>query len=145
MRIFYSFIILVLSVILILMPVTDGVYDFKTDVREDRLPATTAAAITSANVTLQKSVYDDDATTISVFSSLSSDVPVLSSYHAPTHSANVTGLAASSTRTLTVSYDVDAINMAGLSTFLDLLSFIWIILWIAFPIAGIAAIWLGKE
>ena len=144
MKIFYSFLIIVCSTILILLPVTAGIYDFRTDVREDYLTATTGVGESSDNVTLQKLVYDDDSTTISVYSSDSGDVPIMTAFDATSHSVVFSGLTANTSRTLTVSYDVAAFTEGGLTAFLNILPYIWILIWVAFPIAALVAIWMGK-
>ncbi len=126
-----------------MLPVSGGIYDFRTDARDDTFTVTTTLAVTSATVQLFKPIYDDDVSTITLSSDDVDDAPIYTSYNSTSRALVMDGLDDSTTRTITTTYDVDAINMASLGTFLDILPFIWIILWVAFPVAGLAAIWLG--
>lgn len=148
MRIFHSFLIIICSTILILLPVTDGIYDFRTDLKTDSFTVETVAAQTSANVQLVQALYDNDVSTITITSDDIDDSPLYSSYNTTTRALLMTGLAVSTNRTIEVDYDYDVIYVytgsAALDTFLNLLPWIWILIWVAFPIAGLAAIWLGK-
>lgn len=145
-KIFQAFLVIMASAILFLIPLTDAAYDFKTDLREDSFTINTAVGQTSANVTLVKAIYDDDVTTISVSSDLSTDVPLYSSYNTTSRQTLFTGFTANSTRTLTVSYDVDA--LAGgdaIDTLTDRLAWFWLIAIIAFAPAGLAAIFIFRR
>lgn len=144
MRIFYSFLIVVCSAILILLPVTTGVYDYRTDIRTDNFAVTTDNTSDNSTVQLFKAIYDDDISTLEFSSDDVDDAPYYSSYNSTSRALVIAGLAVSTIRTLEVSYDVDAVSEGALSTFLDLLPWIWIIIWVAFPIAGLVAIWTGR-
>lgn len=144
MRIFYSFLIVVCSAILILLPVTTGVYDYRTDIRTDNFAVITDNTSDNSTVQLFKAIYDDDISTIEFSSDDVDDAPYYSSYNSTSRALVIAGLAVSTIRTLEVSYDVDAVSEGALSTFLDLLPWIWIIIWVAFPIAGLVAIWTGR-
>jgi len=144
MKIFYSFLIIVCATILILLPVTAGIYDFRTDLREDNFTSSTAVGSDNDTVQLFKAIYDDDVSTISITSNSVNDAPVQYSYTTATRALLVTGLTDNATRTLSVTYDVAAFAPGGLTAFLDILPYIWILIWVAFPLAAVAAIWLGK-
>lgn len=145
MRIFYSFIILVTSAILWLLPITEAVYDFRTDVRDDNFYVTTAVGETTANVTLHSALYENDTSKFSFYSDLASDVPVFVSYNGTSRVVAMTGYSANNTRTLTVTYDVDALSSTtAIDTLLDIVPWIWYLLIICFPVAGLAAIFMGK-
>ena len=47
---FTAFLILIASAVLWWLPVTEGIYDFRTDVEENSFAVTTAAGETAANV-----------------------------------------------------------------------------------------------
>ena len=146
MRIFYGFLVIMVSIGLFLLPVTDAAYDFRTDVKEDTFRVGTGAGVTSGNVTLVKEVYNDDSSTISITSDDSDDIPVLVAYHPTTRLLDLSGLAISSNRTLTVSYDVDALGAStALSNFIDKVPWIWLICLICFPIAAIVYIIFGMR
>lgn len=144
-RIFSAFLILLTSALLWLVPITNLVYDFQTDIKTDSFYATTAVGVTSTNVTLNKAVYDNDTSTIEVISYLNTDAPVFSSYNSTTRLTNITGLTASTSRTLDVSYDTDALNASDAwQGILDKAGLIWMVLIIAFPVAGLAAVFTGR-
>jgi len=130
MRIFYAFIIMVTAAMLFMLPVTEGIYDFITDVREDTFTVTTGVGSTNATVQLFKAIYDDDTNT---------------SYNATNRNLVVTGLSENITRTLTVNYDIDALsNSAAVATLVSKFDLIWLLVVIAFPAAAIAAIVIGR-
>lgn len=145
MRVMYSFIFIFVAASLFLLPVSRGIYDFKTDVREDTVTITTAAGVTSANFTLIKSVYDDDTSTISVTSNLSTDFPVFSSYNTTTRLLAFTGLTANASRLITAEYDIDALSDSpAIETFANLIPFLWIAFIVVLIGAGIAVLIWGR-
>lgn len=146
MKVFYGFLIIMVAVGLFLLPVTSAVYDFRTDLKEDTFRYETGAGVLTGNVTLLKAVYDNDFSTISVTSDDSDDVPVLVEYHTTNRVLDISGLAASTNRTLTVSYDVDALSASGaLSGFMDKVPWIWMIMVVCFPIAAIVYLIFGMK
>lgn len=144
MRIFYAFLVIITATFLFMLPITQAVYDFRTDVREDTFTVTTAVGISSANTTLLKAIYSDDTATIGYESSIA-EVPVLSSYNATSRQLTTSGLTDNTSRSLVVSYDVTALNDAtGFDTLLDRVPLIWLLMVIAFPIAALASMFVGK-
>lgn len=144
-RAFTAFLILVASAILWMLPVTEGIYDFRTDVEENAFAVTTGVGETAANVTLLTALYDDDYSEAAVTSNITSDIPAMSSYNTTTRALAVNGLTANTSRTITVEYDVYALTDANaVDTFLDWFPYIWILIKIAFPIAALAAIFVGR-
>ena len=142
MRIFYSFLIMMVSVFLWLLPITESTYAFRTDLREDSFTVETLAGITTANVTLFDEVYDDDTSTISIISSDADDSPLYSSYNSTTRLLTFSGLAESTNRTIDVSYDIDALSGHGVfHTLMDHAPWLYIVLVIALPLASLYAIW----
>lgn len=134
------------SAILLMLPVTEGIYNFRTDVKDDTFYEETGVGETETNVTLLEEVYDDDMSTIGVSSSESTDTPVVANYTSATRVVGITGLAESSTRTLTVSYDIDALGASGaLDTFMDRIAWIWMLCVIALSPAAIASIFMNRE
>lgn len=144
MRIFYSFLIIVCSVILVILPFTEAAYDFKTDLRTDSFTVTTDNSTTNTTEQLFDYIYDDDVSTLSFMSDDTSDVPVYSSYNSTTRALVVAGLAVSTTRTLDVTYDISAFDSDPTDNLIDVFAIIWAILWVAFPIGAIVALWSGK-
>ena len=144
MRIFIGFLIMFGSVLLWLLPSTDAAYDFRTDLREDTFTVETLTAVTTGNVTLVKDIYDDDVTTIEITSSDSDDAPLYSSYNGTSRLLAFSGLASSSNRTITITYDVDAlVGNDAIDTLVTQLPWIYLFCVICFPAAGLALIIMG--
>lgn len=145
MRIFWALVILIASAFLWLIPITDLVYTFQTDVRTDSAYIATGVGETTGNMTLHKALYDDDTSTISVFSDLETDALTLVSYNTTTRVTAFSGFTANSTRTIEVTYDTDALNASSAwETVLDKIPLIWMIMVALFPVAGLAAIFTGR-
>jgi hypothetical protein len=144
MRIAFAFIALIASFSLWLLDVSSAVYDFRTDVREDAFVVETAAAATTANVTLLRAIFDDDTDTIGYLSTIA-EIPVFGSYNTTTRQLNTTGLTANTSRTLTVNYDTNALTFStAINNLLDWWPFIWYMILTAFPIAALVAIFTGR-
>ena len=142
---FTSLLIMFSTAILWMLPVTTGIYSFRTDVKDDVFTIATGVGVTSANVTLTKELYDDDTSTIDLLSASSADVPILSAYNSGTHSVLIGGLSDNLTRSVTVSYDYPALSSnSAVDTLFDNLPLIWYLMLIGLPAAAIAAIFLGK-
>jgi len=137
---------MVASTILFLLPVSTGIYDFRTDQRNDIFTVTTPVATTNATVQLAKPIYDNDTSTLVLTSGSSIlDVPLYSSYNTTTRALLVIGLSDNLTRSLTVAYDVSADGLTGaMGTLLDFIPFIWMLMVIAFPVSALVAIWTGR-
>jgi len=144
LRIFYSFLIVVTSVFLLLLPLSDMVYNYRTDPVTDLFSVDTALGQTSENVTLDDFVYDDDDDTIEIESSIDED-PGFHSYNATSKTVWVESLTENSTRTLEITYDIDVITDSdAINNLLDRVAWIWMLICIAFPVASLAAIWTGR-
>lgn len=146
MRALGSIAILVITVILWFLPITQGVYDFKTDPREDTFNnVLTGVGETTANVTILKALYDNDTSTFSISSNTSRDIPLYSSYNATTRELMVSGLAANITRSLYVTYDIDALSgVVAISTLLNFVPYFWYIILLLIPPVTLIAIWRGN-
>lgn len=132
------------SVFLWMLPTTSAAYDFKTDLREDDHTVITGVADTTANLTLFKAVYDNDTSTIDITSNDSDDIPLMVSYNVTNRLLDISGLAVSTDRTITITYDIDALEgNDAINTLLDNSSFLFITLSIAFPVAGLALVIMG--
>ncbi len=125
----------------------ETVYDFKTMLRTEEVTSPTAAGVTTANVTLGKPIFDDDTSTLDILSDLATDTPAYSasSYNSTTRQLLTSGLTANTTRVLTVSYDVNALEgFDAIVLIVDRWPFIWLLLVIIFPLVGIGAIFIGR-
>ncbi len=145
MKIFQGFLIVVVSAILWMLPVTQGIYDFRTDIREAEYSITVGAGITTADVVLSKELYDEDTDPITFASTLNTDSPVTGAYVAATRTLTINGLDDDATRTMTVSYPYDALETnPAISTVMDFIPMIWILILVAFPVVGLLVIWLRR-
>jgi len=147
-KIFDAFVIILASCILFLFPITDAAEDFKTDLRTDTIGAATAAGVTSANITLGTTIYEGDTSTVTVVSDLGTDSPAFigSTYSATSHSGNVSGLTANTTRTFTVTYDIDALaGWPAIGDISDKLFVFFLLVVIAFAPAALFAIYTGRD
>lgn len=144
MKIFYAFLVIVSATFLFMLPITEMVYDFRTDVRQDSFTVLTGD-INSANTTLLKAVFDNDTNTISYTSSIAEE-PNVSSYNTTTRQLLTAGLTANTTRTLIVQYDVAALNDAeSLDAILNRVPLIWLLMIIAFAPAALASMFVGRN
>ena len=92
--------------------VLDSAGDLRTESQTDEFAAVaTGVGETSAGVVLTVDLWQDNAGYVtSVTSDNVADTPVVGTYTSATNTLNVTGLAASDTRTLTVTYKVAALD-----------------------------------
>lgn len=130
------------SVFLWLLPITTSAYAFRTDLREDNFTVETGVGETTGEVILFEAVYDDDTSTISIESNDADDAPLYTSYNTTSRLLDFSGLAASTNRTITVTYDVDALEGASVfHTLMDQAPWLYILMVITLPIAGLVAVW----
>jgi len=145
MRIFYAFIIIFVSAILFMLPFTQMAYDFRTDPRTDVYTVDTAVGITTGNESLYDDLYDDDMGSIDIDSTLATDIPMPSSYNTTTRLLDITGLTANTTRTLSITYDYDALDASeAIATLIDRLPWVWLLVCVAFSPAALFAIFTGR-
>lgn len=145
MRIFHALLIIIIAVILWMLPVTGAIYAFRTDPYTDEKLVTTGVGETSGNLTLSRSLYNNDTSTLRLYSDNSSDTPAFATYNNSTRVVSMSSLTADMTRTISCTYDYDALSASvALNTFLDKLSWVWLICIMAFAPAAIAAIFIGR-
>lgn len=104
-------------------PINDGIKNWRTRNSTESYTVTTAAGVTSGNVTLSYDLFRDlTAEVIAISSNNTSDVPVANAYTADTNLLNVTGLEADEVRALTVNYYADPENaiMLAIGGFLSI-------------------------
>lgn len=139
-KIFTGFLILVFSALLWLIPINSLVYTFRTDVTTNSFYVSTAVGTDNATVALTKAIYDDDTSTLTILSDLYTDVPVLVSYNTTTRATLFNGLTDNATRTISMSYDTDAVNNSSWDTILDFFPNLWLIFIICFDLAALVAV-----
>ncbi len=145
-RIFGAFLMMATAVLLWLLPLTSAIYSFRTDLKTDLITANTASGNTTANVTLNKPIYSSDTSTLTLYSDLSSDIPLYGAYNAATKTLLITGLTDNTTRTLTVSYDTDALTGAGaFNTVLDRTPYIWMVIVAALPVIALVVLFRRRD
>lgn len=87
-----------------------AIYDFRTDEVDETFAVTTAAGVTTANVTLDNELWNDGVAFASATSNSTGDSPTIDTYASATQVLTVGGLAANTTRTLTVTYDISGLD-----------------------------------
>lgn len=128
-----------------MLPLTEGIYDFRTDPRTDTFTTITAAGVTTGNATLGADPYDCDTTNLDINSDLGTDTPIPTSINCTTRFLDISGLTANTTRTLTITYDFDALQgSSAINNLVDRVPWIWLIVIIAFAPAAIFAIFTGR-
>ena len=128
-----------------MLPVTQAIYDYRTDQRTDTFSTDTAVGVTTANETLLGDLYDCDMGSIDIDSDEATDAPLPNSINCTSQELNVTGLTANTTRTLNITYDYDALaGNNAIDTLVGWLPYIWILIIVVFPMAAIFAIFTGR-
>lgn len=105
--------IIMVAVMFVLFPIVmDSSHELQTDVyTQTEAAVVTGVGEVAADVVLDEALWDDSNThVLSVASDNVADTPVAGVYTAGTQTLNVTGLAASDTRTLTIVYEHDALT-----------------------------------
>ena len=105
--------LIMVAVLFVIFPIVmDSTHELQTDVYvQSEAGVTTGVGETAADVVLTKALWDDDTAHVSsVTSDEVTDTPVKGTYTAGTKTLNVTGLAESKTRTLTITYEYDGLT-----------------------------------
>jgi len=105
-------------------PILDGIDGWRTDDTTQAFAVTTAAGVTTANVTLSGDLYQDDvAEVVTVTSNVTGETPVATTYTAASNVLLLSALNAGTTHTITVNYaaDSDSTVMAAIGPFLGVL------------------------
>lgn len=145
MRIFYAFLILLISAFLWMLPVVEAIYDYRTMQRIETETVPTAVGVTTGNVVLGVPVFEDDTDVIDIISDLGTDMPVFGAYNTTTRVVVFTGLTANGTRIITITYLIDALSTVPAVTILmGWLPFIWYLVVVAFIPAALFAIFTGR-
>lgn len=141
-KIFVSFLVLLATAILLLLPVADGIRDFVAPFQDqDYTSVTTAGGVTTANVTLTDSLYVNKYQYTEIASTLETDTPSAISYNSTTRGLAITGLTESETRDLTVSYRVYTLSQGSAQEkFSDYVPFFWFLVCFSFPAVSIIVI-----
>ena len=145
MRIFYAFLILLISAFLFMLPVEEAIYNFRTVERTSTNVVGTGVGITTGNVTLANGIYNDDTDALGITSDLATDLPTFSSYNITTRQLIFSGLTANTSRTMIVVYFIDALTAStAINLFLGWLPYIWLLVVAAFIPAALFAIFTNR-
>lgn len=118
------------------VPITGLCHDFQTDVRTDNVYTSTGPGAVTADIVLFKSIYADDSSTLSVNSSIS-ESPVITAYTAATKTASIGGLTANTSRTISLSYEVDALGgSSSWTTLLGIAPYLYYLILVIIMAAG---------
>jgi len=103
--------VIVVVIGLIMAPlVFDQVHDVQTDKKSESFSVTTTTGETSTTVTLSEDHYYTTTQEMSVTSDNAADSPSITSYDPDTRQVTVGGLAEATSRTLTITYLIDALK-----------------------------------
>ena len=106
-------VILIISacmIILLLPAVLLSINEFRMTEYEEPHIITTAAEVTTSDITLSQELFSGETYNAVVTSNITADAPIPSSYVSSTQVLTVTGLEADNSRTLTITYEIDALN-----------------------------------
>ena len=106
-------------------PIIDGIHDWRSSDTSQNEVVATAAAVTTANVTLDFDLYQASTGEVQSITSTIEESPVASSYDEDSKVLLVSSLTAETSRTLTINYyaETDDTVMRALGPFLSILIF----------------------
>ncbi len=121
-------IFIILAIFLLLgafaSPINDGIKGWRTNNTTQNFSVTTAAGVTTANVTLTRDLYQDDVSeVIAISSNVTGESPVATSYTSATKVLLVSALDAATTHTLGVNFyaETDSTVLRAVGPFLGIL------------------------
>lgn len=98
-------------IVLMMAGFMSALNSFMVKTQTDPYTVTTAAGVTSANVTLSQDLYAGATSRVTVSSTDTTDNPIAWTYTTATRVLLVTGLEANTSRTLTIAYDIDNLTV----------------------------------
>lgn len=141
MRIFYAFLILLISAFLFMLPVVEAIYDYRTMQRIETERVPTAVGVTTGNVILGVPPFENDTDVLNIISDSGTDAPAFSTYNTTNRMVIFSGLTANGTRIITITYLIDALStVPAVTTLMGWLPFIWYLVCVAFIPAALFAI-----
>lgn len=105
-------------------PILDGVKTWRTEDTTDSFVVTTAAGVTTANLTLTRDLFQDETSeVIAISSNISGETPIASTYTAASNRLLLSALNPSASHLVSVNYysDTDSTVMAAVGPFLGVL------------------------
>lgn len=143
-KIFTAFLIIIASTVMFMLPYFDAAEALKVDTQTDYFSLETAVGQSTDNVVFSKALYDDDTTSILVVSDLSTEGITWGSYNGTAQHLLISNMTENTTRTLTATYDIDALQNDAVANFVDALVWVWLLSAGAFAPTALAAIWVGR-
>jgi len=121
--------VIVVVIGLVMAPlIFDQVHAVQTDPKSESFSVTTTTGETSATVTLSEPHFYDSPKEMSVTSDNTADNPSITSYDPSTRQVTIGGLAEATSRTLTITYLIDALkDFPGSRAFTGLIPLLYII------------------
>jgi len=134
------------AILMIIFPIImSSTNELKTDAYTQTIPTvTTGAGETTTDIVLTLDLYNADTTKIiSITSDNIADTPVAGTYTEATKTLNVTGLAESDTRTLTITYSYDALEeYTGMSAMVGMTP---LLIWVAILAIVVGGTWFAVK
>lgn len=98
-------------ILMLLMPATiESIDNFRLTDQVDIFDTTTGVADTDSEVTLSQELFGGETRNATVTSNVTADAPIASSYVSATRVLTVTGLEASESHRLTITYKIDGLT-----------------------------------
>lgn len=131
-------VVLIIVSFLVFPLVLDSFDDIARSESSNAATVVTGVGVTSGDITLHNSLYNDAVTSVdNITSTDTDDVPLAASYTTATKELAVSGLEANSTRTITVTYNTERDDYS-LSTIAPVTP---LIIFICLLFSGIAMLW----
>ena len=126
--------------------ITEGVKSFRTDIIEQTFTVATAVGVTTANISLTHSLWNEDITEITrLTSDDSTDTPVADSYVAANKRVALSGLTANTTRAIEIDYSSAGLDdYAGADQASTNIPGITVGMFILIPLAVVAAVFIRR-
>lgn len=106
-----ALLVIAACLIILLLPATvAAINDFRMTDYEAGYMVTTGGGETSADVELSQELFNDDTSLVSVSSNSTNDAPIPSTYVDATDTLTIIGLNQSTTRLLTLTYSINALE-----------------------------------
>jgi len=133
--------LIMIAVLMVIFPIVmSSTHDLQTDEYTQVAEVTTGVGVTAGDVVLTYAAWNDsNSSVISVVSSEETDTPVIGTYTAATKTLNITGLAESLTRNITLVYEHDALtSFTGMGSLVGITP---LLLWISVIATVIGGAW----
>ncbi len=122
-----------------------GIDDFRTDLATNTYVVSTGAAVANSTIQLSSPLWEGLITNASISSNITSDTPSITSYTTGSKALDFNGLAANTSRLITVEYKTAGLNgFAGVDQGVKVLPVALVLAVIFLPLIAIIFIILGR-